>query len=147
MLGLDVVALEQVDDELRRKGQGRIKAVFAPTDKEIYPFLDSADVGNGLGGYVTISPLAGRLEGADQPTHFIGVATVCLKLLNAVKPHKAYFGEKDFQQTIIVKRLVEDFLVDVEVLVGETVREEDGLAVSSRNVFLGSRRRKVATVL
>ena len=147
VLGADIAALERVDDELRQKGQGRIKGVFAPTDAEMYPHLNATDVANGLGSYVTISPLAGRLEGADQPAHFLGVATVCLKLFNAVKPDKAYFGEKDFQQTVVVRRLVEDFLVDVEVLVGGTVREEDGLAVSSRNVFLGSRRRKVATVL
>lgn len=146
-LEADVATLEHIDDELRQKGQGRMKGVFASTDEEMYPYLDSTDVASGRGAFVTISPLAERLEGADQPAHFNGVATVCLKLFNAVKPHKAYFGEKDFQQTIVVRRLVQDFLVDVEVVVGQTVREEDGLALSSRNVYLGSRRRKVSTVL
>lgn len=146
-LEADVAALERLDDELRRDGAARIKAVFAPTDEEMYPYLDSTDVASGLGAFVTISPLAGRLEGADQPAHFNGVATVCLKLFNAVKPHKAYFGEKDFQQTVVIRRLVQDFLVDTDVVVGETVREDDGLALSSRNAYLGSRRRKVATVL
>lgn len=146
-LEADVAALEHLDDELRQKGLGRIEGVFAPTDEEMYPYLESTDIPNGLGAFVTISPLTGRLEGADQPAHFNGVATVCLKLFNAVKPHKAYFGEKDFQQTLVVRRLVRDFLLDVEVVVGKTMRDEDGLALSSRNMYLGSRRRKVATVL
>lgn len=146
-LDADVAVLARLDDELRQKRQGRIGGVFAPTDEEMYPYLESTDIANGLGAFVTISPLARRLEGADQPSHFNGVATVCMKLFNAVKPHKAFFGEKDFQQTVVIRRLVRDFLIDVEVVVGETVREEDGLALSSRNVFLGSRRRKIATVL
>ena len=147
-LEADVTALARLDDELRqKKGLGRIRAVFAPTDREMYPYLESTNVAAGLGAFVTISPLAGRLEGADQPSHFNGVATVCMKLFNAVKPTKAYFGEKDFQQTVVIRRLVQEFLIDVEIIVGETVREEDGLALSSRNVYLGSRRRKVASVL
>lgn len=146
-LELDVAALERLNEALHQKGQGQIRGVFAPTDEEMYPYLSSTDIAAGQGSYVSISPLAGRLEGADQPAHFIGVATVCLKLFNAVKPHKAYFGEKDFQQTVIIKRLIDDFLVDLKLVVSETVREEDGLALSSRNVYLGSRRRKIAPVL
>ncbi|KAL8701191.1 MAG: hypothetical protein Q9201_005040 [Fulgogasparrea decipioides] len=152
-LSTDVEALAKLDEELRQGGSlGRIKAVFAPTDGEIYPFTSDFthfSTTSSHGSYVTISPIISqRLEGADQPHHFIGVVTVCMKLFNVVRPHKAVFGEKDFQQTLIVKRLVEDFFLDMEIIVGETVREEDGLAVSSRNVYLGSgRRRKVATVL
>lgn len=146
-LDVDVAALEHLNETLREKGRGQIRGVFAPTDEEMYPYLSSTDFAAGQGSYVSISPLAGRLEGADRPAHFIGVATVCLKLFNAVKPHKAYFGEKDFQQTVIIKRLIDDFLVDMELVVSETVREADGLALSSRNVYLGSRRRKIATVL
>ena len=147
-LAADVTALECLNETLLREGgQGRISGVFAPTDEDMYPYLSLTDFAAGQGSYVTISPLAGRLEGADQPIHFVGVATVCLKLFNAVKPHRAYFGEKDFQQTVVVKRLIDDFLVDVQLVVSETVREEDGLALSSRNVYLGRRRGKVATVL
>ena len=113
----------------------------------MYPYLSSTDFAAGQGSYVTISPLSGRLEGADQPIHFVGVATICLKLFNAIMPHRAYFGEKDFQQTVVIKRLIDDFLIDVELVVSKTVREEDGLALSSRNVYLGCRRRKVASVL
>ena len=147
ILEADVAVLARLDHELRQKGRGRLKGVFAPTDQEMYPYLDSADVASGLRAFVTMPSLAGRLEGADRPFYFNAVATVCLKLFNVIKPHKAYFGEKDFQQTIVVRRLVQDLLIDVEVVVGETIREEDGLALSSRNVYLGSRRRKVAIIL
>ena len=147
ILGKDLTTLEDLDNELGQESQGRIKGVFAPTDNEMYPYMDFTNGSNRVGSHIIISPLAGRLEGADQPFHFIGVATICLKIFNAIKPQKAYFGEKDFQQTVIIKRLVADFLMDIEIVVGKTVREVDGLAVSSRNVFLGSRRRKVATVL
>ena len=74
-----------------------------------------------------------------------GVAAVCLKLFNVIQPDKVYFGKKDYQQTVVVKKLVQDFLLDVDVVVGETIRDADGLALSSRNVFLGARRRVVAT--
>ena len=146
-LDSDVAALQHLDEELAEHGRGRIKGVFAPTDEEMYPYKGSTDIANGLGTFITISPLARRLEGADQPTHFVGVATICMKLFNAVRPHNAYFGEKDFQQTLLIKRLVKDMLLDVQIIVGKTVREQDSLAMSSRNVALGCRRRKVATVL
>ena len=143
----DMAVLEKADKELHQLQKGRIKGVFAPTDKEMYPNMDFPDFRTGFGSHITISPLAQRLEGADQPFHFIGVATVCLKLFNIIRPYKAYFGEKDFQQTIIIKKMVEDFFVDVTIVVGETVRERDGLAVSSRNVHLGHERRRMAKVL
>lgn len=96
------------------------------------------DLLSGRYSHVTVYPLlAGRLEGKNQPAHFIGVATVCLKLLNVVMPQIAVFREKDYQQTVVIRRLVEEFFLDVEVVVAETVRETDGLAVSSRNVYLG----------
>lgn len=139
-----LVALNKVLQEGR---VGIIKAVFAPTDEEMYPVSPRDAIPRGVGSFVNILPLTNILEGEGRPSHFIGVATVCLKLFNAVQPDKAFFGEKDFQQTVVVKRLVRDFLLDIEVVVGETVRESDGLAMSSRNVFLGTRRRAVATIL
>ena len=146
-LEADVEALEQLNEELRREGlDGRIEGVFAPGDGEMYP--NPMDLAKGRGTHVNVAPLAdGRLEGKGQPLHFIGVATVCMKLFNVVRPHKTYFGEKDYHQTVIIKRMVDDFLLDLDVVVGGTVREDDGLAVSSRNTYLGSRRRKVAIVL
>ncbi|KAI4264652.1 MAG: hypothetical protein L6R42_000250 [Xanthoria sp. 1 TBL-2021] len=146
-LTADLALLEDLNEELRSSQYGAIKAVFAPTDEEMYPCSSPEDIPRGVGSFVNILPLSSVLEGADRPSHFAGVATVCLKLFNAVRPDKVYFGEKDCQQTVIVKRLVRDFLLDIEVVVGETVREVDGLALSSRNGFLGTRRRAVATVL
>ena len=153
-LEADVEMLQLLNEELGREraGVGKIEGVFAPADGEMYPnSATGSDLtvdGGGRGTYVNVAPLAdGRLEGINQPHHFIGVATVCLKLFNVVRPHEGYFGEKDYQQTVIVKRMVEDLLLDLEVVLSETVREADGLAVSSRNVYLGSRRRKVAVVL
>ena len=96
---------------------------------------------------MTITPVGERLEGASRPTFFRGVATVCMKLFNIVTPERVYFGQKDIQQTVVIKKMVKDFHIDTHVVVGETTREPDGLAMSSRNVYLGTRRRKVATVL
>ncbi|SLM40284.1 pantoate-beta-alanine ligase [Lasallia pustulata] len=121
--------------------------VFAPDTTTMYPGLPPTSEIAGDGSFVTITPLATLLEGASRPVFFRGVATVVMKLLNIVQPDKVYFGQKDIQQTIIVTRMVEDFHVDTEVRVGPTIREEDGLAMSSRNVYLGKRRRAVGTVL
>ncbi|KAL8917213.1 MAG: hypothetical protein Q9172_005943 [Xanthocarpia lactea] len=143
----DLKQLIGLNEELRQGRCGIIEAVFAPTDDEMYPGSPPDGIPRGVGTFVNILPMTILLEGEGRPSHFVGVATVCLKLFNAVQPNKVIFGEKDFQQTIVVKRLVQDFLLDIEVVVGETVREDDGLALSSRNVFLGARRRAVAIVL
>ncbi|KAL8869184.1 MAG: hypothetical protein Q9198_007955, partial [Flavoplaca austrocitrina] len=143
----DLALLVALNEELRSNGSGTVQAVFAPTDQEMYPFSPPNDIQRGLGSFVNILPMTSILEGADRPSHFVGVVTVCLKLFNAVNPDKVYFGEKDYQQTVIIKRLVQDFLLDAEVVVGKTMREDDGMALSSRNVFLGTRRRAVATIL
>ena len=155
-LSQDVEMLERLNEELQRNGigagdhqhrhHGRIVAVFAPTTEEMYPH--STELHGGRCGHVIISPfLTDRLEGKGLPAHFVGVTTVCLKLFVVVTPQLAVFGEKDYQQTIVVKRLVEEFLLDVEIVVAETVREVDGLAVSSRNVYIGPKRREIAVVL
>lgn len=123
---------------------GRISAIFAPPTRVMYHTLPPA---SGNGTFVTVTPLASLLEGASRPIFFRGVATVCVKLFNIVTPDRVYFGQKDVQQTIIIKRVVKDLCMPIEVVVCPTVREDDGLAMSSRNVYLGQRRRLSATVL
>lgn len=131
----------------RDKRMGRLSTVFAPKTKSMYPNHPPTSEIDGVGSFVTITPLSSVLEGASRPVFFRGVATVVMKLLNIVQPERAYFGEKDIQQTYVIRRMVEDFHLDTQIRVGNTVREPDGLALSSRNVYLGSRRRAVSTVL
>ncbi|CAK7226293.1 pantoate-beta-alanine ligase [Sporothrix bragantina] len=128
--------------------KGRIEAVFAPTTAEMYPSGPPSQEVNGPGSFVTITPVGSLLEGASRPTFFRGVATVCMKLFHIVQPERTYFGQKDVQQTVVLKRMVRDFAIPLELVVEPTVREQpDGLALSSRNVYLGTRRRAVANVL
>ncbi|EPS32640.1 hypothetical protein PDE_07600 [Penicillium oxalicum 114-2] len=145
----DVAKLEKLNEELSRStaGTGRITAIFAPTSKVMYPSLPPSSEIDGHGSFVTITPLAKKLEGVSRPVFFRGVATVCMKLFNATTPDRVYFGQKDVQQTVIIKRMVKDFLMDTEVRVVPTAREKDGLALSSRNVYLGSRRRTVGLTI
>jgi pantoate--beta-alanine ligase len=128
-------------------GLGRISAVFAPSVKTIYPTLPPSSDIDGVGSFVTITPLASKLEGASRPTFFRGVATVCTKLFNIIQPDRVYFGQKDVQQSVLIRRMVKDFHVPTEIRVLPTTREADGLAMSSRNAYLGERRRQVAPVL
>lgn len=144
----DLAQLRQLNEELDREGaRGRITAVFAPTTKTMYPTLPPSSELEGPGSFVTITPVGNLLEGASRPVFFRGVATVCMKLFNIVRPERVYFGQKDIQQTVIIERLVADFHHDMQVRVVPTSREADGLALSSRNVYLGARRRKIAPVL
>ncbi|MEW6211420.1 MAG: pantoate--beta-alanine ligase [Acidobacteriota bacterium] len=113
--------------------------IFAPTAEDLYPA--------GFSTYVCVEDLSAKLEGASRPGHFLGVTTVVAKLLNIVHPHFAYFGRKDAQQVIVIKRMMSDLNMDVEIVVGPTVREEDGLALSSRNAYLSTDGRKAAIVL
>ena len=117
----------------------KVDAVFAPASTEIYPAGFSTFVDPGSIGTV--------FEGAERPGHFRGVATVVLKLLNIVRPDIAFFGQKDFQQVIVIRRLIQDLNLPVHIAVCPTVRETDGLAKSSRNVYLGAEDRKAALVL
>ncbi|KAH6889193.1 hypothetical protein B0T10DRAFT_404535 [Thelonectria olida] len=145
----DAQALAKLDRELADDGAnlGRISAVFAPTTDEIYPSGFPGQEVDSKGSFVTITPVGEVLEGASRPTFFRGVATVCMKLFNIVQPERVYFGQKDVQQTVVIRRMVKDFIMPTKVVVGPTSREPDGLALSSRNVYLGPRRRAVAIVL
>jgi len=145
----DTEMLRNLDRELATDGgnMGKISAVFAPTTEVMYPSGPPSQEVEGKGSFVTITPIGEVLEGASRPTFFRGVATICMKLFNIVTPEKVYFGQKDVQQTVVIKKMVKDFCLDTEVVVGATKREADGLALSSRNVYLGTRRRNVATVL
>src|ERR1043165_4152376 len=113
--------------------------VFAPTVEEIYP--------EGFSTYVTVEGLSDQLEGASRPGHFRGVSTVVTILLNIVRPDFAFFGQKDAQQTLVVKRLVRDLAFETEIVILPTVREESGLALSSRNAYLNEDERRAAVVL
>ncbi|KAK7538229.1 pantoate-beta-alanine ligase [Phyllosticta citribraziliensis] len=143
----DLEKLHALDQELAAYARGRITTIFAPTTKVMYPTLPPSSEIDGPGSFVTISPLAHVLEGASRPVFFRGVATVCTKLFNIVQPDKVYFGQKDVQQTVIIRRMVQDFHIPTEVRICPTEREPDGLAMSSRNVYLGTRRRAVGLVL
>ncbi len=113
--------------------------VFAPDEKEMYPEPQTF--------YVDLPKVANKLEGRFRPGHFRGMATVVLKLFNTVQPQFAVFGKKDYQQLAIVRQLVDQFALPVRIIQAETVRAEDGLALSSRNRFLSPAERKEATRL
>jgi len=116
-----------------------VEYLFAPEAAEMYP--------PGFSSHVDVDGLASRLEGRTRPGHFRGVATVVLKLLEIVDPWRAYFGRKDAQQSRIIEQLVRDFHLDAQIEVCPIVREEDGLALSSRNAYLSAEDRRAATVL
>ncbi|KAK3202580.1 hypothetical protein GRF29_154g63640 [Pseudopithomyces chartarum] len=143
----DLRMLDELDRELAASGAGRISAVFAPSTKEMYPTLPPDSSIPGVGSFIEMRPLGQLLEGASRPVFFRGVATVCMKLFNICAPERVYFGQKDVQQTVVIRRLVRDFHLDMDVRIVPTAREADGLALSSRNVYLGARRRSVGIVL
>jgi len=116
-----------------------VDVVFAPSPDEMY--------GSGYGTYVGVERLTVRLEGLSRPTHFRGVTTVVLKLFNITRPDRAYFGRKDAQQLAVIRRMVRDLDVPVEIVGMPIVRERDGLAMSSRNVNLTPEQRRAALVL
>jgi pantoate--beta-alanine ligase len=125
------------DLELLR-GEG-VDIVFVPSDDEMYPLEFSS--------WVDVEKVTERLEGASRPGHFRGVATIVAKLFSIVQPSRAYFGQKDAQQVVVIKRMVADLNMGIEVVVVPTVRESDGLAMSSRNIYLSPRERQAATIL
>jgi len=113
--------------------------IFAPTADEMYP--------KGFATYVTVEGLSEQLEGSSRPGHFRGVATVVTILLNTVRPDFAFFGQKDAQQSLIIRRLVKDLAFDTEMVILPTVREDSGLAISSRNLYLTSDDQTAAAVI
>jgi pantoate--beta-alanine ligase len=128
--------LAQDVEVLRDEG---VEIVFAPSASSMYP--------NGLRTTVQPGPLAAELEGAARPAHFAGVLTVVLKLLQIVRPDRAFFGEKDYQQLVLIRQMVADLNLDVQVVGVPTVRERDGLAMSSRNRYLDPAQREAAVAL
>jgi pantoate--beta-alanine ligase len=134
-----------------------VDVVFKPGDREMYPDktrsrrYESADGSRfnkrGYSAYVVEENLSQTMEGASRPTHFRGVTTVVAKLFNLVLPDVAVFGAKDWQQAVIIKRMVADLNFPVKIIVAPTLRERDGLAMSSRNKYLAGDLRRQATVL
>lgn len=127
------------DRDLRLAGEEGVDAVFIPEAAEIYP--------KGFTTEVRVAGLEGILEGAARPGHFAGVATVLAKLLNIVGPDRMYLGQKDAQQAVLVRRMMQDLNFPAELVVSPTVREPDGLAMSSRNVYLEPEERAAAAVI
>ncbi|MCS7337920.1 MAG: pantoate--beta-alanine ligase [Verrucomicrobiae bacterium] len=120
-----------------------VDVVFAPTDRHMYPGLKEGRFST----FVVEEQLSQRMEGASRPGHFRGVTTVVAKLFNIVQPDFAVFGAKDWQQAQVIRRMVADLNFPVRIIVAPTVREPDGLAMSSRNTYLGPAERAAATVL
>jgi pantoate--beta-alanine ligase len=128
---------ERRDERLAE--EAGVDLLFVPAVEEIYP--------EGFQTWVKVEELSRILEGEHRPGHFRGVATVCCKLFNIVRPQRAYFGQKDAQQVAVIKRMVRDLALDVEIRVVPTVRDPDGLALSSRNRYLSAEEREAALAL
>ena len=125
--------------DARLAAEEGVDVLYVPGADEIYP--------PGFETWVEVERLGSILEGEHRPGHFRGVATVCLKLFNLVRPRRAYFGQKDAQQVAVVRRMVRDLAVPVEIRVVPTTRDEDGLALSSRNAYLSPDERERALAL
>lgn len=130
-----------MDADIEKLQQRGVDLLFTPNDQTMYPDGMTPCV------YVEVGKLAEQLEGSHRPGHFRGVATVVTKLFNIVQPDLAVFGEKDFQQLLVIKQLVKDLLMPIQIIGEPTIRETDGLAMSSRNSNLSIRERKLAAGL
>jgi len=127
------------DADSERLRNEEVDILFLPDSSSMYP--DRFDT------YIEVGDIAKKLCGAFRPGHFRGVATVVAKLFNTVNPVRAYFGQKDFQQTLVIKQMIRDLDMNVDSIVCPTVREKDGIAVSSRNVYLDAAQRDAVTVI
>ena len=128
-----------IERDVQMASEEGVRYVFAPAQQEMYP--------DRVVTTVSVAGISEPLEGASRPSHFAGVATVVTKLFSIVGPCRAYFGEKDFQQLAVIRRLVLDLSLPIEVVACPTIREPDGLAMSSRNVNLTADARRAAPVL
>jgi len=124
-----------LERDLKLAEAAGVDVVFAPSVKEMYP--------DGYKTYVNVEGITEVLCGKSRPGHFRGVTTIVTKLFNIVEPHRAYFGQKDAQQVAVIKKMVKDLNMNVEIITCPIVREEDGLAMSSRNVYLSPEERKL----
>ncbi len=128
-----------IEGDIEKLRALNVDVLFLPSMKEMYP--------EGYKTYVIVEGLSDKLCGAFRPGHFRGVTTVVLKLFNIVKPTRAYFGLKDFQQTLIIKQMVRDLNMDIQIIACPTIREHDGLAMSSRNKYLTEEERQGAGIV
>ena len=128
-----------MDRDLALLQEAGVDLVFTPSPEELYP--------EGFDASVIIGGVSEGLEGAARPGHFAGVATVVLKLINIVQPTRAYFGQKDAQQAAVIQKLARDLDLPAQITIAPTVREADGLAMSSRNAYLAPNERAAAAVL
>ncbi|KAF0537683.1 Pantoate-beta-alanine ligase [Gigaspora margarita] len=135
------------DDLAKLSAINCVDAVFLPKVEDIYPAGITLDVEKQLGTFVEVKGKSHQMEGQSRPTFFRGVATVVTKLFNIVQPDHVFFGQKDIQQCAVIKNLIRDLHFPLELHVGPTLREEDGLAMSSRNKYLTPEMRKVAAIL
>ena len=128
-----------IEEDIRKLREEDIDILFLPDNNLIYP--------QGFSTHIEVAGLSDKLCGKFRPGHFSGVATVVAKFFNLVSPTRAYFGQKDFQQTVIIKKMSKDLNFDTDIIVCPTIRENDGLAISSRNAYLDSDQRTAARLL
>jgi pantoate--beta-alanine ligase len=128
-----------LERDLKMLEKEHVDMVFFPPNSEMYP--------DDYCTWVDVEKITDRLEGEIRPGHFRGVATIVTKLFNIVQPDKSYFGQKDAQQALVIRRMVKDLNMNLEVIIMPTLREKDGLAMSSRNTYLNPDERKAATIL
>lgn len=129
----------RLDEDIKLSEQAGAHVIFCPEVREIYP--------KGYKTYVEVEDMSNVLCGATRQGHFKGVTTIVTKLLNIIHPDKAYFGQKDAQQAMIIKQLVRDLSMDGEIIICPTIREKSGLAMSSRNAYLSQAEKKESTVI
>lgn len=128
-----------IEEDIRKLREEDIDILFLPDNSLMYP--------QGFSTRIEVGALSEKLCGKSRPGHFSGVATVVAKLFNIISPARAYFGQKDFQQTVIIKRMARDLNFDADIIVCPIIREQDGLAMSSRNAYLDSEQRIAASAL
>lgn len=128
-----------MEGDMEKLQKEQVDILFMPESKFIYP--------DGFSTYIEVKDLSDKMCGAFRVGHFKGVATIVCKLFNIVMPTNAYFGQKDFQQTAVIKRMADDLNMDLKIVVCPTQREADGLAMSSRNAYLNSEERRAATII